>query len=94
MINDTIVEHKGNKASKLTVTSDGIVRIKVSESINTDYEEVILTTRLRNLAKEIISSGLNETTLRGSTFDKMPDFIVMSTGHKCKNHREYYKFAL
>lgn len=88
------VENKGSKSSKLTVTADGTVRIKVGENIKTDYEEVVLTTRLKNLADVIIKSGLNTVTLRGQTLSKCPDSIQMSCSNKNKEKRFRKNFSL
>lgn len=94
MIESVLVEDTGSNNSKLTVTSDNKVRIKVGSYINSDYDELILTVRLRNLAQVIIASGLNTVTLRGSVSVKMPDSIQMSCGNKNKDKRFCKLFEL
>lgn len=73
-IRSVTVEHNGNTKSKLTVTAENDVRIKVGLDVHPD-EEMALIERLTKFAKQIIADGLNDVTLRGSTKSSLPESI-------------------
>lgn len=84
----TIIDNK-NAVTRLTITSDNKVRIKVQSGLS-DEEYSNTVCRMSDVADYVISNGFNTSTLRG-TYKTYYECMTLETSLKNKDNRKRYK---
>ena len=94
-INSIEIFDNGNTHSRITVTANNDVRIKIGKDVDPENEDPIIHL-LTEAARIIIDNGYNEIgTLRGSlSANKDNSVLVVETNHKNKANRTKFKIDL
>lgn len=83
---NVLVEDKGNKKSKVTITKDHMVRIKVGDFIRHDHEEHHIEQLLR-IAEKMLTKYEIKRTVRGSTGVAYPNEIIFQSDSRKYTYR-------
>ena len=94
-INSVEIFDNGNTHSRLTVTANNDVRIKIGKDVDPENEDPIIHL-LTEAARIIIDNGYNEIgTLRGSFKSNRNNSVLnVATNHKNKACRTKFKIDL
>lgn len=96
-INSIEIFDNGNTHSRITVTANNDVRIKIGKDVDPENEDPIIHV-LTEAARIIINNGYNEIgTLRGylkATQNKNNSVLIVETNHKNKSNRTKFKIDL
>lgn len=96
-INSIEIFDNGNTHSRITVTANNDVRIKIGKDVDPENEDPIIHV-LTEAARIIIDNGYNKLgTLRGhlkATQNKHNSVLVVETNHKKKANRTKFKIDL
>lgn len=96
-INSIEIFDNGNTHSRITVTANNDVRIKIGKDVDPENEDPIIHV-LTEAARIIINNGYNEIgTLRGylkATQNKNNSVLIVETNNKNKANRTKFKIDL
>lgn len=96
-INSIEIFDNGNTHSRITVTANNDVRIKIGKDVDPENEDPIIHV-LTEAARIIIDNGYNEIgTLRGflkATQNKNNSVLIVETNNKNKANRTKFKIDL
>lgn len=96
-INSIEISDNGNTHSRITVTANNDVRIKIGKDVDPENEDPIIHV-LTEAARVIIDNGYNEHgTLRGflkATQNKNNSVLIVETNNKNKANRTKFKIDL
>ena len=96
-INSIEIFDNGNTHSRITVTANNDVRIKIGKDVDPENEDPIIHV-LTEAARIIIDNGYNELgTLRGilkASQNKDNSVLIVESNHKNKSNRIKFKIDL
>jgi hypothetical protein len=96
-INSIEIFDNGNKYSRITVTQNNDVRIKIGKDVNPEDDDTVIHI-LTEAARAIIVNGYNANgTLRGTykvAQNKDNSVLIVATNHKIKKNRTKFRIDL